>query len=207
MDRYSFLRWLRSGAAGSITGTEGAGLAASRASFDVVLTVNGMGRLPRSVALHGPGDAVGVNPRQVIRRFPDPDSVNADASCLAHIEIDDPDLPWRYTPFHEQTAADPPGAVLRNEGTLVPWLCLVVVEERAGVSLGYTPGDLLPVLRIASPAVPADELPKLSELAAWAHVQIAGELPADSPVPSTPSRTARWPGWSARGRSPARLPT
>jgi hypothetical protein len=175
---YTFLRWLRSGAAGAITGTEGAGAQATRAVFPVLLRVDGVGDVRRDVALHGPGDVVGLSPRQIVRRFPDPGSTTADASCFAHVELDDPDLPWRYTPFHERTAPDAAGTALAAQGTLTPWLALVVVEEQEGVTLGYTTGDLLPVLEIRAPAIPGLELPAHDELASWEHVQIAGDLPS-----------------------------
>jgi hypothetical protein len=174
---YTFLRWLRSGAAGAITGIQGAGAQGSRAVFPVLLRVDGVGDVRRDVALHGPGDVVGLSPRQVVRRFPEPGCTTADASCFAHVEFDDPDLPWRYTPFHERTAPDAAGVALAAQGTLTPWLALVVIEEQEGVTLGYTAGDLLPVLEIRAPAVPGLELPAYGELASWAHVQIAGDLP------------------------------
>ena len=180
MNRYTFLRWIRSGASGAVAGEEGAGRQQRRAELTASL---GVDRLPapitRSIALHGPGDVVGLDPAQIIRRVPEPASPAADAGVLAHIELDDPDFPWRYTPFHERTTADPAGAALRRSGTLTPWLTLVVVERRPGVSLDYRPGDPLPVLTIAAPAVPADELPKAGELHAWAHVQVVGDLPTD----------------------------
>ena len=68
-----------------------------------------------------------------------------------------PDLPWLYTP------AAPSAQGLR------PWLVLVVVREQAGVSLD-TPAGSLPLLRIDTPAVVADELPDLADSWAWAHV-------------------------------------
>lgn len=178
MAGHTFLRWLRSGAAGAIRDPEGSTAAGRRAVFPVLLRVDGVGDVPRDVALHGPGDVVGVSPGQLVRRFPDPGGTTAEAGRFAHVELDDPDLPWRYTPFHERTAADAAGAALRAEGTLMPWLALVVVQEQEGVSVGYTPGDLLPVLEIRTPAVPGLELPVHGELPSWAHVQVAGDLPA-----------------------------
>ena len=180
MNRYSFLRWVRSGAAGAIAGEEGAARAQRRATFAVSVAVQGIGApVSRNLALHGPEDVVGLDPAQVIRRVPEPGTPAADVGVFAHIELDDPDFPWRYTPFHERTTPDAAAAPLRRVGTLTPWLCLVVVRRQPGVTLSYTPGDQLPVLTIAAPAVPADELPKHDELHAWAHVQVVGDLPAD----------------------------
>jgi hypothetical protein len=173
MQRYTYLLWLRAGAAGAITGQHGAGLAASRATFQVTVQVDRAGDVSRDVALHGPGDVVGISPRQILRRFPPPDTTTANAGAFAHVELDEPDLPWRYTPFHERTTADPPGTVLRAEGTLPPWVCLVVLRRGDDVLLEHPPGAL-PVL-----TAPVAELPNLAEIAAWAHVQVAGDLPTD----------------------------
>jgi hypothetical protein len=46
---------------------------------------------------------------------------------------------------------------------VVPLLVLVVVREQEGVSVDVRGGVPLPVLRIGQPAVPADELPDLTD--------------------------------------------
>jgi hypothetical protein len=187
VNQYAFLRWLRAGAAGAVTGEEAA-RAERRARFTAAVRVQGLGpdgavgTIQREVAVHGPGDVVGLDPAQIIRRVPEPGSTTADTGVFAHVELDDPDLPWRYTPFQERATADKTGPV----GTLTPWLTLVVVERRPGVSLDYRLGDPLPALTIdgSGPPVvgrakPDEELPIPGELHAWAHVQIVGDLPAD----------------------------
>ena len=59
-----------------------------------------------------------------------------------------------------------------------PWIVLVVVERKDGVSLTFGRSQTLPVLAIAAPAIPAEELPPLDDAWAWAHVQVSGELGA-----------------------------
>jgi hypothetical protein len=185
VNRYAFLRWLRAGAAGAVTGEEGAGRVERRARFPITLLVGGLGpgggagTVRHDVAVHGPGDVIGLDPAQIIRRVPEADAVAVDTAVFAHVELDDPDLPWRYTPFRERTTPDGAGVSLRREETLTPWLALVVVERRPGVSLDYRSGDPLPVLTIGGDASPDEELPKSDELHAWAHVQVVGDLPSD----------------------------
>ena len=118
---------------------------------------------------------VGVDPRQIIRRVPEPGTATAGTPFFAHVELDAPDLPWRFTPFAEAAGPDPAGFGLKTTGTLTPWLCLVVVERRAGVELSYSRGDPLPVLTVDDPA---RELPDPAFAHAWAHVQLTG-TPAD----------------------------
>ena len=181
MSAYGFLRWLRSGASAAImTPRSGAG-AALRASFTAVLTLTdnlGQQANPQSdLTLFGPGDVIGLDSRQVLRFSPQPESIDASYEQFPHVEFDEPALPWLFTPFEEETG-EPVGALagaLPQAGTVLPWLTLVVVAERAGVALGYTPGALLPVLHVDDVT---RELPRLSDAHAWAHVQITGGLPA-----------------------------
>src|SRR6266851_4631774 len=168
MSAYGFLRWLRSGASAAIATPRSAAGPGLRAGFTASLIVTddlGQQMSPhRELTLYGPGDVIGVDARQVLRFSPHPESLDAAYEQFAHVEFDDPALPWLFTPFHEET-----------DGTVLPWLALVAVEERDGVALGYTPGALLPVLHVDDVT---KELPKLAEAHAWAHVQITGGLPA-----------------------------
>ena len=59
---------------------------------------------------------LGVDPGQIVRRYPAPGSTNAEETFHAHIEFDRPELPWA---FSAQTAGD----------RMRPWLALVVVER------------------------------------------------------------------------------
>jgi hypothetical protein len=172
---YSFLRWLRTGIPGAIQTTEAEGHSTLRAPFPVTVVGDGLS-VTTELTLLGPGDAIGLNDQQIIGRTPAAGTSDASPQAFAHLEFDAPDLPWRFTPFAASDVADADGATLKHMGTLTPWVCLVVVERRAGVSLTYTAGDLLPVLSVDHAA---DELPDLTWAHAWAHVQFAGATAAD----------------------------
>ena len=58
----------------------------------------------------GPGDVLGVDPGQIVRRYPSPGSTNAEETFHAHIEFDRPELPWA---FSAQTPGRPMRAVAR----------------------------------------------------------------------------------------------
>ncbi|MFQ6170430.1 hypothetical protein ACK8HX_02390 [Oryzobacter sp. R7] len=112
------------------------------------------------VGLRGPGDVLGLDPRQVVRRYPTPGTRDAEPSDLVHCELDQPDLPWMFTP------CAPDGA-----GHLAPWLRLVVVADTGGV--------VRPPSRPGLPSwaeVPAAELPPPEEAWAWAHAQVIGPV-------------------------------
>ena len=55
----------------------------------------------------------------------------------------------------------------------------MVVRKQDGVQLTSTADAPLPVLRIAAPAKPFDELPDLKECWAWAHGQAAADNTSD----------------------------
>lgn len=115
----------------------------------------GTGRL----FLRGPGDVLGIDPRQVVRRYPAPGTRDAEPSDLALCELDQPDLPWLFTP----TSTD-------AGGHLPPWLRLVVVPDRRGL--------VMQPLRPGLPCwaeVAVEDLPPEAEAWAWAHVQVLGE--------------------------------
>ena len=124
--------------------------------LDVVLT-GGHGAPSTSTTIAGPGDVIGVDRAAIVRLTPRPDASNVEANFLAAVDFDDPDLPWLFTP----SAANP-------LGQLRPWLALVVVEDRPGVSI--TQAVPLPRLTIESGA--AAELPSLADSWAWAHTQL-----------------------------------
>jgi hypothetical protein len=164
--KYSFLPWVRQGliAEGLPPDAPGATLTA-RATVPVTLRVNERDTVPVQVRIHGPGDVIGIDRRQVIRTDPRHLSRGFEPNFLAAIEFDRPDFPWLFTP----ASAD-------AQGRLRPWICLVVVPRQDGVALVADRDRPLPVLAIASPARPLDELPDLADAWAWAHGQVAGSL-------------------------------
>jgi hypothetical protein len=178
---FSFLPWVRRGASTGITQLEDVTKTnlGYRASFSVGSTVNGANPATIGIQLYGPGDVVGFDPDQVIRTEPKPNSAGFEPNYLAAIEFDLPDFVWMMTPANPQT-----GSKLR------PWICLVVVPQKDGVTLGYEPGAPLPVLSIAANA--GQELPNLAESWAWAHAQVTGDLGTkalDAVLADNPERT------------------
>jgi len=129
--------------------------------------------------LLGPGDVVGIDAAQVLRVLPAPNSQRAEPEFFPTVELDAPDLPWAFSPI-------PAGA-----NRVIPWLCLIVVEEQAGVSLrpGAT-GQSQWILSL-DPAVAAHELPLLTEAWAWAHTQVTCDTQAQiaDTLATAPDRT------------------
>ncbi|MET8700780.1 hypothetical protein ABZW10_18195 [Kitasatospora sp. NPDC004723] len=179
---YTFLPWLRAGIATRITTDPGT---AARASVPVALRVtaeDGTGAGPlsrdvqRTVQIYGPGDVIGIDPRAVSRTEPRSWITNMEPNYLAHIEFQDEDFPWRYSP-----AA--PDATTRR---LLPWLALVVLAagpdsrstDGAEFTDGRAPGRPLPYIAVSNPSA----LPPSDQLGAWGHVHVDGSL--DSPVVS-----------------------
>ena len=104
-----------------------------------------------TVTLYGPGDVVGIDRDQVIRRYPAPGTLTAEETVLAHVEFDRPELPWTFS-------------AAKAEGSLRPWVTLVVVERSQAAWEPRT--GALPILR-----VPLDQLPALGDAHLWAHAQ------------------------------------
>jgi len=129
--------------------------------------------------LLGPGDVVGIDAAQVLRVLPAPDSHRAEPEFFPSIELDAPDLPWAHSPFAP------------SANRIIPWLCLIVVEEQTGVTLDPGgQGQSRWVLGL-DPAVAAHELPDLTEAWAWAHVQVTCDTQAQiaNTLASQPDRT------------------
>ena len=156
----SFLPWVRQGAAATIGPVDTLAPQRGVADLAVAVTINTTKTVPVSVRLRGPADVVGLDAHQVIRMDPRPDTTDFEPNCFASIEFDRADFPWLFTPAHADAT-----------GRLRPWLCLVVLREQDGVTIGPVGQNPLPVLQIAAPARPVDELPDLAECWAWVHGQ------------------------------------
>lgn len=97
----------------------------------------------------GPADVRGLQPGLVIGRKPAPGTLDAEVTRVAHIELSDDGLPWRYSPQHNTPAG------------IKPWLVLVV---------GLTGQEIFldgPRVRILKPALAEHPL---AQSAGWAHV-------------------------------------
>lgn len=106
----------------------------------------------QDVTLFGPGDVLGTDGGQIVRRYPPPGATTAEETFHAHIEFDRPELPWAFS-------AHTPGP------RMPAWLALVVFE-RDEVEWQPAAAGLQPVV-----AVPAATLPPLDGAWAWAHAQ------------------------------------
>ena len=72
--KYTFLPWVRQGAAGGIETPDSLGAnQAGVVSVPVNLRVNDAVEIPpRQVRLYGPGDVIGIDPQKVVRTDPRP---------------------------------------------------------------------------------------------------------------------------------------
>jgi hypothetical protein len=162
---YSFLPWLRSGIANTITSADGDQAIATRATTHVALQLEGQpvgGGAPltqafaQDVALYSPADIVGIDERAIVRTEPRDWITNFESNYLAAIDFYDADFPWRYTP------AAPDASQLK----LRPWLALVVLTESEFSEGKDMTGRPLPYITVPDLSV----LPPAGELWAWAHV-------------------------------------
>ena len=190
---YRFVSWVRSGLAALLTPTSVAAGPAGRPGLGVRVNVtrdHGPAfPVDRPIDLLGPGDVVGVDPRQVIRTDPHAGATDAEPNYLVQVELDRPDLPWLFSPV---------GVVGER---ISPWIVLVVVAVGPGVGLSQPKDAPLPILSLDADAEPGTQLPDLGESWAWAHGQalvLPGEE-VDAVLTGVPARNA------ARLVSPRRL--
>jgi hypothetical protein len=166
---YTFLPWVRTGIAASVTAASGQ----IRATATVKVPVQGAAApqdVTQTLVVRGPGDVIGIDARQVIRRYPEPGTTRAEDSFLAHVEFDRPDFPWIFTP------AGPQGT------QLPPWLVLVVLLA-ARAEPQPSSGGLPPSVRTT-----LSELQPLDDSWAWAHAQVVGPKEPDATTPSVDDR-------------------
>ena len=119
-----------------------------------------------TLSLRPPDHATGIDASQIIRRYPQPNAIDAEYGYFPLIELSAPDLPWVLTPAVENAST----------GRLRPWVVLVCVED-ASAELVAASAD-----RPARLFAPADQLPDLAESYAWVHVQSIA--PADGLIES-----------------------
>jgi hypothetical protein len=128
-----------------------------------------------TLSLLGPGDIVGLDPRTIVRTFPQANDNEGEAGFLCYVDFDQVDLPWRYTPaaFAGTIQQDP----TQSTDELRPWLTLMVLVE--GTDFDPT-ADLRPPQgdeKLPQIMVKAQNLlPDPTGLWAWAHVQGQGAL-------------------------------
>jgi len=157
MEDLHFLPYLRRGlirhaaVADPLTGAIGP------AQAHLELTVAGQ-LVSKAASLLAPHHVASLNPAEILRREPSPESVDVESNYFPLIEFAAPDLPWRFSP------AGP-----AMNGRLRPWLALVVVDaEEKRIEFFAAQGG---TARLAVDAAYLNQLPRISELWAWAHVQ------------------------------------
>jgi hypothetical protein len=165
-----FLPWLREGVGAEVSGKNDKGVLCNAGSLEVAMQLNDKQVGVERVRVLGPGDVVGIDARQVIRTDPTPGSSSFEPTRFVSVELDSPSLPWLFTP-HEPDGHH-----------LTPWVTLVVVERREGVTVLPDAALRATVLRIRRPADPGDELPDLAQAWAWAHVQVAAAAATDASI-------------------------
>ena len=164
--QYRFLPWTRRGLGAVQRNLDTGAALPIRPVVNVGVTITGAGAKDLDLALYGPGDVLGIDPRLIVRTDPRPGSTDVEPNYFAGIEFDPPDLPWMFTPASAGT----------NQ-RLRPWLVLVCVDTSAVAAPHLASGPdrgPLPVIEVPADAV-ARELPDLSESWAWAHTQVAVE--------------------------------
>jgi hypothetical protein len=152
---YRFFPWARSGLAALLPNVEPDG---PRALVSVKLALTPERLRERSVELLGPGDVIGIDTRFIVRTDPRPGAQLVEPNYLAAIDFDRPDFPWMLTPH---------GPL---EGNMRPWLVLVVINRDRVGDPRVGREHPLPTVQLDAAAV-KEELPKLDDSWAWAHVQ------------------------------------
>jgi hypothetical protein len=188
---YSFLPWLRTGVANSISQADGDAGVKVRATLPIDLTLTAaqldgsIATQPvhRDVSLFGPGDIIGIDARAIVKVDPRNWITNFESNYLPHIEFYDEDFCWRYTP----AAAD------GGKHRLRPWIALVVLKESEFTDGKDMKGHPLPYFDLAA-GVDADKVfPSANELWAWAHVHANVDL-SNNGDPSIPGVLQRLQG-------------
>lgn len=177
-----FLPWVRRGLSGALEAPSGNDLPARAAITAEIEIAAGPDRASartrgplavRDIALLGPGDVGALGHEAVLRTEPPDGTRDFFPNQMPSVELAAIDLPWMFTPAG-------PGAFDR----LQPWLVLVCLEARPGVTLAPSPEGLAVLTLDATGddpdlvvAGPGGQLPDPGEAWAWAHAQLTGVEP------------------------------
>lgn len=176
--RFSFLPWMRQGIGSFISqqddlgqGSYGSYAGPDRATVPVKVTLNkGESNeydFTKDVAIVGPGDILGIDPRNVVRVQPEPHTPNFMPNYLPFIEFFQDTFCWDYTP------ADHNGS---QDKRLRPWLFLVVLKE-GEFAFHENPEGPLSYFKLEVPQ--SQVFPPEDQTWAWAHVHVNVDLSID----------------------------
>jgi hypothetical protein len=164
---YAFIPWLRRGVATAIMREDGQADTKPRAQIPVTMTFDPGGlTATATLSLIGAGEVTGIDQRAVIRVWPRAGVSAATANYFPLLELDQPDLPWRYTPARPDA-----------KGRLRPWIALIALTSDEYELSEPDAARPLPVVRVLDPKTP---LPNPKQTWAWAHVHATGVSPQDA---------------------------
>jgi hypothetical protein len=167
---YAFVPWLLRGVATAITREDGHADTKPRAEIPVSMTFDPGGlTATATLSLLGAGEVTGIDPRAVIRVWPRPGVYDATANYFPLLELDQPDLPWRYTPARPDA-----------KGRLRPWITLIALTSDEYELTEPDASHPLPVVKVLDPKTP---LPNPKQTWAWAHVHVTGISEQDAADP------------------------
>ncbi|MEN0061384.1 MAG: hypothetical protein AAGA48_04490 [Myxococcota bacterium] len=150
----TFFPWIRRGFARFIDTMDDGTYEISRdQSLTAYIEIDG-NKANTTFSVRPPDQVRSIDTSQVLRRYPSPNTPDAESGYFPHIEFVAPDLPWAVTPLAPSDA-----------GRLRPWLALVCVEE---ANLTFAPGAGEQPAQLTTTNA---ELPPSNETYGWAHVQ------------------------------------
>jgi hypothetical protein len=132
------------------------GVAAAGRLHAAVSLSDGSRTRPIELALSTVADVRRLDTSLISRIYPRPGTTDAEPEFFPLVEFSVPELPWLLP--SPETPTGP-----------LPWLCLVAVAVREGVSITSPGRGNLDVLRIGGAARPSEELPDPADAALWAH--------------------------------------
>jgi hypothetical protein len=182
-----FVSWLRRGLGVHIgSGATADGRASIRVTLDVERRLDAGGPEVRPVTvtlpMFGPDDVTGIDPRAVVRTWPQADVSDAEQNGVPLVEFSEPDLPWRYSPQ---------GPV---DDRILPWMCLIVLAEGEFTLLPSGQDRPLAVVQVNDGV----RLPNRADAWAWAHAEVRGVAAVNDAVPSRRCSATR-PSGRCRG--------
>jgi len=162
---YSFLPYLRQGLGNKVQAPTNPAI--KRGQIAVTLTVDGQGledpaaqNVTKKVEIYGPGDVVGIERKAIIKTEPRDYITNFEPNYLPYIDFYDEDFLWRYTPNKA------------SNDRLIPWLTLVVLEEKEFKDGPNILNKPLNYIDITNGVSPDSIFPPIEDLWAWGHVHV-----------------------------------